>query len=185
MALFDENGQEVAGAMTKEEAEAAAAKAITDAKAAEEAAAKEAADTKAAEDAAAAAAAAAAAGGAEDPAAQALSIAKRLEKDAIITRVAGQDAEKRTAFSLALDKLPESSYGADEAGQAARIADATKLAFGTEAETVIPDGTGGGRNVDTAPKTLDTATDKAIQKVLGISAEDVAKYGPEVTGEKK
>ena len=90
---------------------------------------------------------------------------------------AGADAAKQVEFKAKFDRL--TGYPDTQEGIAERAADAAKL-IGIDPKTVnIGDvaGTGSGRNVDGAGAVKETEADKLVQKALGISAEDVKKYG--------
>jgi len=108
----------------------------------------------------------------------------RLEKQnaelvigAAVTKYAGSDPEKAKTFRAKFDRLQ--GYEDTEAGLAERAADAAKLAFGTDAPSIDVTGlaNAGGKSVDAGKTIAPTEADKAVQGALGISAEDVKKYG--------
>lgn len=101
---------------------------------------------------------------------------KSMRISSFATRFAGADVEKQTAFKTKFDRL--TGYEETEAGWSERATDAAKLAFGEAAGINIGDVAGaGGRNPDNVKQVAQTEADKQIQSVLGISAEDVTKYG--------
>ncbi len=93
---------------------------------------------------------------------------------------AGADTAKQAEFKTKFDRL--TGYPETPEGLAERAADAAKL-IGVEAPAGVDvgglAGTGGGRNVDPATAVQATEADKVVQKALGITAEDVAKFGGE------
>ncbi len=92
-----------------------------------------------------------------------------------ITKYTGGDAEKVAKFKSKFERLQ--GYEDTEAGLAERAADAARLAFGDVASLDVshlaaPGGKGnGGGN---QPPSED---DKLIKAALGITPDDVAKYG--------
>lgn len=187
MAHYDADGKEIEGLMTPEEVKTANEKAVSDFKAQQEADAAAATTKKAEDD-----AAIEAAKNTPDPVAevkktvdalQATFVAERLERTA--QRFAGDDAEKQGAYKTAFSRL--SGYADTPEGQAEHAAAAARLAFGDDKTVDVGSmsGTGGGRNVDEKPRALTTDADKALQGALGITPEDVEKYGPKVEEIKK
>lgn len=105
-------------------------------------------------------------------------------KATIASQFAGSDPAKQLAFLDKFDKF--TGYPETPEGQRERATDAAKAAFGDGVNVADMAGTGGNRNVDnSAPKTLDTPVDKGIQNLLGIKAEDVTKFAPKVDETKK
>lgn len=89
---------------------------------------------------------------------------------------AGNDPEKVKAYKDSFGRI--TGYADDDAGFEARAKDAARLAFGTDAAVTV-DTSGAGRNVDTTKSTERSAEDKVIQNALGITEEDVKKFGTE------
>jgi membrane protein involved in colicin uptake len=90
---------------------------------------------------------------------------------------AGNDQAKQTEFKAKFDRL--TGYSDTPEGVAERAADAAKL-IGVNPQSVDIGGivgAGSGRNVDGAGAMKITEADKVVQNALGISAEDVKKYG--------
>lgn len=174
---FEAFSQEELDAKAKELADAAAAKAVEDYKTANPAKTTEqVAAEKVAKDAADAAA--------NEPIAR---MAKELaEVKAKLTNAevaglartyAGADATKQAEFKTMFGRL--SGYEETSDGMAER-AKAAALAVGIDIKGVDISGvssTGSGRNVDNANAPKATEADAVVQKVLGISAEDVKKFG--------
>lgn len=100
--------------------------------------------------------------------------AMRIEKYAGI--YAGNDPEKVKTYKDSFGRI--TGYADDDAGFEARAKDAARLAFGTDAAVTV-DTSGAGRNVDTTKPAERSAEDKVIQSALGITEEDVKKYGGE------
>lgn len=90
------------------------------------------------------------------------------------------DVEKQKEYETNFGKLtgyentPEGL--AEQAEAAARLSgiDVTGVSVGDVAAT------SGGKNIDSAAQAKSSDADAALQKALGISPEDVAKYGPAV-----
>jgi hypothetical protein len=187
MAKFkDENGDEFEAftqqeldAKAKELSDAAAAKAVEEYKTANPA---KSADQIAAEKAAADAKALAD----NEPIAKLSKTVEALQQQLNQERVsgfaktyAGNDQTKQTEFKSKFDRL--TGYSDTPEGIAERAADAAKL-IGVDPKSVDIGGvssTGSGRNVDSAGAVKITEADKIVQNALGISAEDVKKYGGE------
>lgn len=197
MAKFKNEAGEEVEAFTKEEidaqiktaAEAAAAKAVEDFKTANPpktaeqiAADKKAADEKAAAD--------------NEPVAKLTKTVEDLQKTLRNRDVADfakvytkGDTAKKTEFSSMFDRMSGFDDTTPE-GMAAH-AEAAARAIGLDVAGVDISsitGTGGGRDIDANKGKPSTEADKVIQKALGISEEDVKKYGPAVeaaTAEKK
>lgn len=190
MPLYDKDGKEVEGAMTKEEVE----KAVSDAEqslidsAAEDVASKEkkdkedadakaAADQKAIDDKAAADKAAAEGNGGKpvtDP--SVLSRLERIEQEKLADIHAGTDPEKRAAFLGKYGRLtgyPDTAEGITE-----RAEDAVKMAFGTTPSIDVSADAGSGRNVDAKIEIKKTEADVALGKVFGITDADREKFAP-------
>lgn len=177
--------QEELDAKAKELADAAAAKAVEDYKAANPTktqeqidAEKKAADEKSKAD--------------NEPIAKLTKTVETLQQQLMQERVAGfartyagSDPAKQGEFKTKFDRL--TGYPDTPEGIAERAADAAKL-IGIDPQTVDVGSvasTGGGRNIDSSKQVQATEADKVVQKVLGISAEDVKKYGPIVDATNK
>lgn len=193
MPLYDKDGKEVEGAMTKEEVEKAvgdAEQALIDSAAEEvktqEQKDKEIADKKIIDDKAAAdkkeaddkAAADLAAGKpVADPRIDAtLSRLERLEHEKLADIHAGADPEKRSAFLSKYGRL--TGYPDTPEGIAERAADAVKMAFGAAPTVDVTADVGAGRNVDQKTEIKKTEADVALGKVFGISDADREKFTP-------
>lgn len=102
------------------------------------------------------------------------------KQDAAIRTYTGGDPDKEATLRAEFDRMT----GYEDAG--ARAAAAAKVAFG-EVKVVNPtdfSGAGSGRTPDGANAApLSRPVDLEIQKKLGISAEDVAKYGAKIEGQ--
>ena len=102
------------------------------------------------------------------------------ERERLADKFAGQDPQKRADFLASYNKL--TGFANDEAGIAARAADAQKLAFGTapsvDVNTVA--GTGGGRNADGAAGKPVVDLESPAAKLFGVTKEDAEKFGPAV-----
>lgn len=103
-----------------------------------------------------------------------------LRVSAAVSKYAGTDPEKAKTFRAKFDRLQ--GYEDSETGLAERAADAAKLAFGTDAPGIDVTGlaNAGGKSVDAGKTIAPTEADKAVQGALGITAEDVKKYGEKV-----
>ena len=92
---------------------------------------------------------------------------------------AGNDAAKQGEFKAKFDRL--TGYADTPEGMSERAADAAKLIGVDPAGFDVSgvSGTGSGRNVDAAAAQTMTEADKIVQKALGITPDDVKKYGSE------
>lgn len=93
---------------------------------------------------------------------------------------AGSDVEKQKSFTDMYSRLGGFEDSAE--GVIAR-ATAAAGAVGIDVKSVDisgVSGTGGGRNVDVRNSPKATEADTVVQKALGITSEDVKKYGPSV-----
>lgn len=190
MPLYDKDGKEVEGAMTKEEVEKAVAdaeqalidEAATEVKTQEQkdkdaADAKAVADQKALDDKAAADKAAAEGKPVADPRVEsALTRLERIEQERLADAHAGNDPEKRSAFITKYNRL--SGYPDTAEGIAERAADASKMAFGETPSVSVSADAGTGRQVDTKVQIKKTEADEALGKVMGITDADREKFGP-------
>jgi hypothetical protein len=96
---------------------------------------------------------------------------------------AGSDKAKQDAYKVAFGRL--TGFEETTEGMAERAEAAARM-IGVDPKTVnVGDvaGTGGNKNVDDAGKPVMTEADKPIQKALGITEEDVKKYGGEASKE--
>lgn len=103
---------------------------------------------------------------------------KQLKVEKLADQFAGNDAEKRKIFMAKFDRL--TGYEETGDGLIERATDAAKLAFGEDAgidTTTL--GNAGGRNPGDVKQVQTTQADKDIQSALGISEDDVKKYGGE------
>lgn len=178
MALFDAEGKEVEGSMTKEEVEAATktaveaatAKAVEDYKLANPTPVVEPKVEKKEEVVAPK----------ENPLDPVVSRLDRLERERLADRYVGTtDMEKRDQFLKSYGQI--SGFEDTEEGTRSRAEAAMRMSFGSVDPGVnVADlgGTSGGRNVDTSKAPAQTEADKIIQKALNISAADVEKFGP-------
>lgn len=90
---------------------------------------------------------------------------------------AGNDTKKQDEYKTKFGRL--TGYAETPEGLAERASDAAKM-IGIDPTTVdVGDvaGTGGGRNIDSAAAVRQSEADTVVQKALGISVEDVKKYG--------
>lgn len=185
MAKFKNEAGEEVEAFTQEELDAQKAEAVEAAKAAAveeykaanppKTAEQTAAEKKATDDAAAAA---------NEPVAKLAATVEKLERELGEARVAGfartyagADPAKQAEFTTKFGRL--TGYADTPEGMVERAADAAKLIGVDPASVDISGvtGTGGGRNVDGKPAPAATEADKIVQKALGITPEDVTKYG--------
>ncbi len=183
--LFDEDGNEVEGALTKEEIETATAAAVETAKTEALDAYKKEHPEETPEEKTAREAAEAAATAAEKTPQQ---IAEEAVASALRTRdiadmakaFAPGDAAKQAEIIANAGRL--TGYEQTPEGLAGQVENAAKMAgidvSGIDVSSV--GNTGGGRNIDNANQVKTTEVDKTVQKILSISPEDVKKYGPKV-----
>lgn len=109
-------------------------------------------------------------------------------RETIADRYAGADKENRDKFQQKFDRL--TGYEDTPEGLAARAEDARTLAFGENAPVIdvaALGGTGSGRNVDDAGKKTPSEADKTVRTLLGITPKDVETFAPkgEHQGDKK
>lgn len=197
MPLYDKDGKEVEGAMTKEEVE----KAVSDAEQAliddaakdveaqatkdKEAADKKAIDDKAAADKKVADDAVAAAGGKKDepvldPRVETISQRlDRIEREKLADIHAGTDPTRRAEFLSKYGRL--TGYADTPEGVAERSADAVKMAFGETPSVDVSADAASGRNVDTKAAVKITEADKVIGAALGITDADREKFTPKTS----
>jgi hypothetical protein len=181
--LFDENGNEVAGAMTKEEHETALTAAVDTAK-------TEAVDTYKKENPPAETPPAKKEGEEEETTETAEQIAERIASKAVATALRQRDIQDMARAYAPADAAKQAEIIANAArltgyeetpeGLASQVEAAAKVAgidtAGVDISGVT--GTGGGRNVDTTSGPAPTEADSTVQKALGITSEDVEKFAP-------
>jgi len=96
---------------------------------------------------------------------------------------AGGDVAKQAEFETKFGRL--TGYADTAEGMAERAGDAARMVgidpAGFDVGSIS--GTSGGRNVGASPTVAQTDADKAVQKALGITPEDVTKYAPQVATE--
>lgn len=185
--LFDENGNEVEGALTKEEHDAALETSKTEAvdayKVEHPETKEETPEEKTAREAAEAAAASAKTPEqiAEEVAGKAVATALRGRDIAdAAKRYAPGDAEKQKQIIENAGRL--NGFEQDDEGLAKQMEAAAGMAGIDVSSMNVADVsmTGGGRNIDHAETLQRSEADKTMQAILKISPEDVKKYGPEV-----